>query len=258
MRHKWFRLDTETWLSDSKLKLISYREKGIWIDVICLCQLSEKYGYLVMNGTKMCLNDVGMVLNLNKTDQKHLKNLAKMNILRQDDEGCYYCHKLVKDKEYSDKQAAHGAKRWDKNPKGRPEADPLPESESERDRYKEKDIKEDFGVRPSVSFSPPTLEEVKKFIKNRGLKNLDAEDFHKRHSENNWHVGKDPIRNWRSFLQAVSLNNNPLTAQKLTTGAKSLTFSQMDAKDEKVFWDTFMDVSEEVKKNTERHIKNDH
>ena len=165
-RHKWFKLDAETWLADPKLNMASWGAKGLWIHIICLCHISERYGYLVINRSKsgqnnaknmsnecqidvksmsnLCQINVKRMLKLGRKDAKYLQELIDLNIIKQDNEGFFYCHKLLKDKNFGEKQAEFANKRWnknqDENPMGDPMGDPLPDKNKNKNKI---DIRED-------------------------------------------------------------------------------------------------------------------
>lgn len=140
-RNKWFKFDAETWLSDPKLRSISYGAQGLWINIICLCHISEKYGYLTVNGQQMDRKQLQNCMNPAKNWNKCFDELVENNILKQDENGFYYCHKLLKDKKFSEKQAIFGAMRGAKKPEGNPQGYPQPEEEKEEE--KEKELEED-------------------------------------------------------------------------------------------------------------------
>ena len=217
-RYKWFKLDAETWLSDPKLRMVSATAKGIWIDLICMCHLSEKYGFLIINDSKMNQKQIKNALKLNQNEMKHFNKLVEFGIIRQDEEGFFYCHKLLKDKDYSEQQAEHGRKRGRSKPKGKPEGNPQPEQEQEREIDKEKD--NIFNNSQDI-FMKPTLEELKKFVSVNKLNLVDVNEFYLQYEANGWMVGKNKMESWEATLRGWQLRKGKLNAQNQSSDNKN-------------------------------------
>lgn len=52
---------------------------------------------------------------------------------------------------------------------------------------------------PQKRFTPPTLEEVKAYIQERGS-NVDAEHWYAHYEANGWRVGRNPMKNWKQAV----------------------------------------------------------
>lgn len=61
---------------------------------------------------------------------------------------------------------------------------------------------EDIADKPQKTkrFSPPSVEEVKEYCKERG-NNVDAERFVDYYTSNGWHVGKNPMKDWKAAVR---------------------------------------------------------
>ena len=73
-------------------------------------------------------------------------------------------------------------------------------------RKKEKGIRrKDKGVCPPISpkgeIAAPTLDEVKKFAEESGLKNINPVRFYKYYQATGWMRKGDPIKDWRSLME---------------------------------------------------------
>ena len=64
---------------------------------------------------------------------------------------------------------------------------------------KELDIKENVKEKTS-RFSPPTLEEIQAYIREKGF-NVDAERFFDYYTSNGWKVGKNPMKSWEATVR---------------------------------------------------------
>ena len=75
------------------------------------------------------------------------------------------------------------------------------EGERERDIYFMGDKSPDKPhEKKTKRFSPPSVEEVKEYCKERG-NNVDAERFVDYYTSNGWHVGKNPMKDWKAAVR---------------------------------------------------------
>ena len=69
----------------------------------------------------------------------------------------------------------------------------------EEDRDKNKNIKETNTKEKSSRFSPPSLEEVTAFCKERN-NNIDPEQFIAFYESKGWKIGKNPMKDWKAAI----------------------------------------------------------
>lgn len=65
---------------------------------------------------------------------------------------------------------------------------------------KEKDIEIEKDSVRAKRFTPPTLDEVKAYCKERGNR-VDPERWHDYYSSNGWKVGKNPMKDWKAAVR---------------------------------------------------------
>lgn len=65
-------------------------------------------------------------------------------------------------------------------------------------------------------FTPPTLEEVKAYCKERG-NHVDAERWHDYYSSNGWRVGKNPMKDWKAAVRTWERDDKAKKGAKLKT-----------------------------------------
>ena len=80
---------------------------------------------------------------------------------------------------------------------------------SELDMSSSKDKETDIYI--IKGFTPPSLEEVKKYCAERG-NNVDAEHFYNYYESNGWRVGRNPMNDWRASIR--SWENNGISNSK--------------------------------------------
>lgn len=84
---------------------------------------------------------------------------------------------------------------------------------NERRKKKEESIKETLSEESvkKKHFVPPTLQEVQEYIRQNGF-GVDAERFVDYYTANGWHVGKQPMKDWKATVR----NWNRIQRQELT------------------------------------------
>lgn len=86
------------WLNDIKLQTCSLAAQGLLLNLMCLMHQSEKYGYLLINGSIPSVIDVSHLLRLHhKTYQARLKELILKGVLYEGGNGVIYNKRMVKD-----------------------------------------------------------------------------------------------------------------------------------------------------------------
>lgn len=86
------------WMKDPALRRCSAAARGIWMDVLCLMFESDERGKLVTSALQWTLQDIAEAISGDTaTNLSHLKELLAKGVMRQDESGCYYSNRLVKD-----------------------------------------------------------------------------------------------------------------------------------------------------------------
>lgn len=140
-----------------------------------------------------------------------IKTFAELNMMEFMDNGTLYMSEVEsmigcetewakKKREYRDKQRLK-------------EDNVLPLSDKSKsiEIEKEKDIDKDNKGKKPKAFTPPTLEEIQAYIKERGS-NVDAKRFFDYYEQGGWKdsSGK-PVRNWKQKMIAVWEKDKPAT-----------------------------------------------
>lgn len=103
------------------------------------------------------------------------------------------------------------------------------DKEEYKDKYKDKeDIKEtlsnESAKKTAPRFSPPTLEEVKAYIDEKGYA-TDAEQWMAYYESNGWKVGKNSMKDWKAAVRTWGardgMKKSPTLATPPTETAKS-------------------------------------
>ena len=78
------------------------------------------------------------------------------------------------------------------------------ESYKDKDKEKEND-KENIKEKTSGRFTPPTIEQVKEYCKERGNA-VDPDRWFNYYSSNGWKVGKNPMKDWKAAVRTWENN----------------------------------------------------
>ena len=99
------------WLNDIKLQSCSLSSQGLLMNLICLMHQSEKYGYLMINGSIPPNKEVSRLLRLHhKTYDKSLIELITYGVLSEDGSGTLFCPRMVKDEYIREVRREAGSK----------------------------------------------------------------------------------------------------------------------------------------------------
>ena len=75
-----------------------------------------------------------------------------------------------------------------------------------------KEINNYIGGKKQSRFSPPTLDEVQAYCKERG-NNVDAERFIDYYTSKGWMIGKNKMKDWKASVRTWERNSTKTTAQ---------------------------------------------
>ena len=81
-------------------------------------------------------------------------------------------------------------------------------SKSSYDKDKDKDKDKDERVTRAKRFTPPTVEEVAAYVKERGS-DVDVQRFVDFYSSKGWTVGKNPMKDWRAAVRTWEGRDKP-------------------------------------------------
>lgn len=103
--------------------------------------------------------------------------------------------------------------------------------ESNKESIKEKDIStlhSDISSEKKISkrFKKPTIEEIREYIKEQGY-TIDPEAFYDHYESNGWHVGRNPMKDWKAcvrtfqrYSQKYNYSNNTSKNNELSIHRK--------------------------------------
>lgn len=97
---KWYPSD---WRSEPSLRLCSRSARSLWLDLLGLMHESERYGYLIVNGSPPDHRQIATYLGDDPRSIKvWMEELKRNNVLSIDAEGLIYSRRMVRDYERSE------------------------------------------------------------------------------------------------------------------------------------------------------------
>ena len=118
-------------------------------------------------------------------------------------------------------------------------------SQKEKEKKKEKENdKENIKEKSSGRFTPPTIEQVKEYCKERGNA-VDPDRWFNYYSSNGWKVGKNPMKDWKAAVRTWENNDkqNNRPAGKVVQVLPAQNYNQRsykETKDVNVFYAELM------------------
>jgi hypothetical protein len=87
------------WRKDMGVQSLSFHDRGVWWEMLCLMHESERRGVLVLNGTAMTEETLSRLLGLDKQiTTTTITNILAVGVAsREEDTGAIYCRRMVKD-----------------------------------------------------------------------------------------------------------------------------------------------------------------
>ncbi len=87
------------WRKSPDVQALSFFDKGIWIEILCLMHESEKRGYLIINGHAMSDEIISNILGLQITEwQRSKDNLISLGVCSVDSKSsALFSRRMVRD-----------------------------------------------------------------------------------------------------------------------------------------------------------------
>jgi hypothetical protein len=124
----WFPFYPADWLTDVRLRTCSANARGIWIDMICVMDKSERRGYLEVNGRPMDSKGISRNIGESLDDvERAIAELELAGVLYREPSGTMYCKRMVEDTAARDQARQNGRRGGNPrlvNPPLNPEVNP--------------------------------------------------------------------------------------------------------------------------------------
>lgn len=99
------------WRKDPGVQALSYHDRGVWFEILCLMHESEQRGKLTLNGNPMPEDALARLLGLDKQNlTKVISTLLEYGVASRDISGCLINRRMVKDEQIRQIRADAGQK----------------------------------------------------------------------------------------------------------------------------------------------------
>lgn len=208
MKRPSFQFYPADWRKDPGVQALTYHDRGVWFEIICLLHESEERGKLLLNGRPMPDDALARLLGLDKQKlNQTLSILIEFGVAQRCEEtGALMNRRMVRDEALSKIRAESGKKGGNpvllnQNPKQKPTTrlnqNPTPSSSSSSstsiiDKHKPDRTKP----------TKPTMAEVIAFAQSIGLPASDGEATFYKWEGNGWKNGGNPVKDWQATIRS--------------------------------------------------------
>lgn len=99
------------WRKDPGVQALSYHDRGVWFEILCLMHESEQRGKLTLNGKPMPEDALARLLGLDKQNlTKVINNLLEYGVASRDEQGFLINRRMIKDENIRQMRAIFGQK----------------------------------------------------------------------------------------------------------------------------------------------------
>lgn len=222
MKEPWCKFYPRDWRGDSLLQSLPLQARGLWAEMLCLMAMSEKKGFLLVNGKAPSPRQIATLVCADVRTVLHtLLQLENVGVFTRDENGVIYCRRMAREAFVSAERRAAINLRWAaKKPENQPllniqntiqKSDfvcthiPVPEEEKEEEESPLTPQGGEASLSRSVS-----LDEVRTYAVEVGQSIESAERFHAMNEAGGWRdkTGKK-IGNWRKAFLSFSKKDSP-------------------------------------------------
>jgi hypothetical protein len=99
------------WRKDPSVQALSFNDRGVWFEILCIMHESSERGKLLLNGKPMPVEVLSRLLGLDKQAlSRSLAKIIEMGVAKKDETGVLYSKRMVRDEEIRQIRHAAGVK----------------------------------------------------------------------------------------------------------------------------------------------------
>lgn len=198
MKRPSFQFYPGDWRRDPGVQALTFHDRGVWIELLCIMHESSERGFLILNGKPMSEDTIARVLGLDKQIlTTTLSTLLDFGVIRlRESDGSYYSKRMVEDEKLTEIRRQAGKQGGNPvllNQKSttRLKQKSTPSSSSSSSNALKKKVQKE-------KFAKPTLDELQKYGSEIGMTATEAEKMHDFYQSKGWLVGKTPMKDWKA------------------------------------------------------------
>ena len=218
------------WKRDPGVQALSFHDRGVWLEIICLMHESEQRGVLLLGGNPMPDEALARLLGLdNQILTTTLTTLLTYGVASRDPEtGALINRRMVRDEELRQIRAESGKKGG--NPALKPvllnQISTTPVNQISTTHLKQIStpsssssssisLEESGASTTHARFKKPTAAEVADYGQTLTPPFFEAERFVDYYESKGWSVGKGSMKNWRAAVRMWNAKNKASATPRL-------------------------------------------
>jgi DNA-binding transcriptional ArsR family regulator len=100
----WFKFYSRTWSGNQRLRMVSLAARGLWVEMLSLMHEAEPYGYLVVNGKPISVQQLARAVSVADAEvEVLLQELKGAGILHIDRRKRIYSPRMIRERSLSEK-----------------------------------------------------------------------------------------------------------------------------------------------------------
>jgi hypothetical protein len=111
VKQPWIKFYHRDWLAEASLRSLSARDRGVWIDLLCVMAAAEPYGTLSIAGRPMTDEEAARVIGVGLEDyQAAIQRLESAGTLSRNTDGAVISRRLIRDYQYHEQRRRCGSR----------------------------------------------------------------------------------------------------------------------------------------------------
>lgn len=236
------------WRKDPGVQSLSFHDRGVWFEILCLMHESEERGKLLLRGQPMPEDALSRLLGLDKQSlTKTLTTLVEYGVASCDPAtGVLFNRRMVRDEKLRKirqeagklggnprllNQTANQNQTTGDNQKPTPSSSPsFSSSDNNTQTGKTPDggfvlSAEEQGTKRARAFVPPTPDEVTVYAQEIGYP-MDGQAWCDSYAAKGWMIGKAKMKDWRAAVRNWKASGWKPDGSKQSTRGGTSTYEQ--------------------------------
>lgn len=214
------------WRKDPGVQALTYEERGVWIEMLCLMHESEVRGKLMLGGKPYPVDRLAKLLGLSASYlEVIITSLITLNVAsRCPETGALINRRMVRDTEISQVRSTTGKRGGNPNfAKGKPNPYYDNQTHNQKDNQNitpssssSSSASANKKTKAKETFTKPTIDEVRAYCLER-QNGINAETWMAHYEANGWKVGRNPMKDWRAAVRTWEQNHKPKASRVNST-----------------------------------------
>src|ERR1035437_3973332 len=96
MKEPWLKFFPRDWMADAQLRGLPLQVRGLWLEMLCLMDMSERKGFLLVNGEAMTPRQLAANVSADvRTVARALLLLENASVFARDENGVIFSRRMA-------------------------------------------------------------------------------------------------------------------------------------------------------------------